>query len=140
MASQLYNSFKVDQANGDIDFTNDNIKVLLVTDQYVPNINTHKKRSDITDEVVGAGYVAGGQAMANINVVQDDSNNRATLDANDNQWTPSTITARGAVLYKDVGSPATDLLIGYLDFGTDIISANGDFDITWDAIGFMTMT
>ncbi len=140
MPTQLYNSFKVDQAKGDIDFANDTIKVLLVTDQYVPNIDTHKKRSDITDEVVGSGYIAGGQVMANIAVAQDDANDRATLDADDQQWTPSTITARGAVIYKDVGTAPTDLLVGYLDFGTDIISVNGDFDINWNAIGFMTQT
>lgn len=140
MATELYNSGKRDIANGLIDFTNDTIKVMLVTNAYTPDIDTHENRDDVTNEVVGSGYTLGGQVMANIAVVKDTTNDRATIDADDNQWTPSTITAGGAVIYKDVGTPATDLLIGYLDFGGDIISDNGDFDINWDAIGFMTMT
>lgn len=140
MATQLYNSYKVLEANGGIDLDTDAIKVMLVTSSYVPNIDTHDFRDDVTDEVVGAGYVAGGKSLANIVAAQDNPNDRATLDGDDIQWAGSTITAAGAVIYRDVGTAATDDLIGFLDFGGDIVSDNGNFDIAWNAIGFMTMT
>lgn len=140
MASALYNSVKVEIARGNIDLQVDDIKVMLVTSTYVQDIDLHNFRDDITNEVVGTGYVLGGQSLAGLAVAQDNVNDRATVDATDNQWAGSTITARGAVLYKNVGTPGTDPLIGYLDFGGDIVSDNGNFDINWDAIGWMTLT
>lgn len=140
MASALYNSVKVEIARGNIDLQVDDIKVMLVTSTYVQDIDLHNFRDDITNEVVGTGYVAGGQSLAGLVVAQDNVNDRATVDATDNQWAGSTITARGAVIYKNVGTPATDPLVGYLDFGGDIVSDNGNFDINWNAIGWMTLT
>ena len=140
MASQLYNSYKVLEANGGINIDTDAIKVMLVTNAYTPNIDTHDFRDDVTNEVVGTGYTLGGKTIGAVTVAKDDANDRATLDAPDVQWAASTITAAGAVIYRDVGTAATDDLIGYLDFGGDIVSVAGDFDIAWDAIGFMTMT
>lgn len=140
MATQLYNSYKVLEGNGGINLDTDVIKVMLVTNVYVPNIDTHDFRDDVTNEVVGAGYVSGGKILANIVVAIDTVNDRATLDGDDIQWAASTITAAGAVIYRNVGTPATDDLIGFLDFGGDIVSDNGDFDIAWNAIGFLTLT
>jgi len=140
MATLVYNAGKRRIADGTIDLDTDSLKVMLVTSAYTPDIDTHLFRSSVTNEVVGAGYTAGGQAMANVAVAQDDTNDRATVDADDNVWPASTITARGAVIYKDTGNPATDNLIGYLDFGSDIVSTAGNFTIAWDAVGFMTLT
>ena len=46
-----------------IDLVNDAIKVMLCTSAYVPNQDAHQFKSDITGEVVGTGYTAGGQAL-----------------------------------------------------------------------------
>ena len=51
MANVLYNVFKRDLMNGSIDLDTDTIMVMLVTSGYTPNIDSHTKRSDITNEV-----------------------------------------------------------------------------------------
>ena len=63
MADVIYNSFKRDIMNGSIDLDTDTIKVMLVTSTYTPNQDTHTKRSDVTNEVSGTGYTAGGATL-----------------------------------------------------------------------------
>ena len=141
MANALYNSFKRDIMNGSIDLDTDTIKIMLVTSTYTPNIDTHTKRSDITNEVSGTGYTAGGATLANKAVTADNTNDRGVFDADDVSWTTSTITARGAVLYKSRGGASSaDELIMYLDFSTDYTSTAGTFLITWNASGILTLS
>ncbi len=140
MASVLYNSFKRDIMNGSIDLDTDAINVMLVTSTYTPNIDTHTKRSDITNEVSGTGYTAGGSALASKVVSVDTTDDEGVFDAADLSWTTSTITARGAVLYKARGGASSaDELIGYVDFVTDRISSAGTFTIQWDTEGIINL-
>ena len=140
MANLIYNSFKRDQMNGSIDLDTDTIKMMLVTSTYTPNQDTHTKRSDVTNEVVGAGYTAGGVALANKTVVVDNTGNTGVFDADDITIATATITARGAVLYKSRGGASSaDELIAYLDFGNDITSTAGNFVITFSASGILTL-
>ena len=141
MANVIYNSFKRDIANGSIDLDTDTIKLMLVTSTYVPNQDTHTKRSDITNEVVGVGYTAGGATLANKTVTVNNTTNLAIFDADDVTIANATITARGAVLYKSRGGVATsDELISYLDFNSDITATGGNFVITFDANGILTIS
>lgn len=140
MANAVFNSFKRDVMNGAIDLDTDTLKVMLVTSAYSPNIDTHTKRSDITNEVVGAGYVAGGATLANPTVTADNTDDEGVFDADDVTWTSSTITARGAVIYKSRGGAASaDELVGYVDFGSDYTSTGGNFTITWAAEGILNL-
>lgn len=140
MADLIYNSFKRDQMNGSIDLDTDTIKMMLVTSTYTPNQDTHTKRSDVTNEVVGTGYTAGGVALANKTVVVDNTGNTGVFDADDITIATATITARGAVLYKSRGGASTaDELIAYLDFGSDISSTAGNFVVTFSASGILTL-
>ena len=140
MANAKYNSFKADILKGNIDLVNDTIRVMLVTSTYVPNIDTHTFKDDVTNEVTGTAYVAGGGALGTKTVTQDDTNDKAVFDAADTQWAASTITARGAVIYKDTTVAATSPLICYIDFVTDKTSTAGNFDIAWDAAGILDIT
>jgi hypothetical protein len=126
MANVLYNSFKRDIMNGIIDLDTDIFKVMLVTSAYTPSMDIHTKRSDVTNEVSGTGYTAGGRALANKSVAADNTDNEGVFDADGVTWAGSTITARGAVLYKSRGGAASaDELIMYIDFWSDQISAHG---------------
>mgnify|MGYP000402675218 CR=1 FL=1 len=64
MASLIYNSAVRDEAVGNIDFDTDTFYGMLVTSTYTPNKDTHTKRSDVTNEVTGTGYTAGGMAVS----------------------------------------------------------------------------
>ena len=137
MANAVFNRFKREIANGGVDLDTDTIKVLLVTSTFTPNVDTHQVLSDVTNEVVGTGYTAGGAALANKTVTQDNTNDRCVFDADDTTWATSTITARAAILYKDTGTPSTSTLICYKDFTTDKTSTAGPFTIQWDATGIL---
>lgn len=133
MASLIYTSCLDDLAKGAIDFDTDTFKTLLVTSSYTANKDTHTRRSDVTDEVTGTGYTAGGVTTA-CSVSKDTANDKVTLTFASPSWPSSTITARGAVIYKSTGTAANDPLVGYIDFGGDVLSSGGTFSISQSVI------
>jgi len=140
MASGLYgitflNALKNDLALDLDDTTADRFKVMLVTSSYTPNFGTHDFKSDVTNEVSGTGYDAGGKSLSSVTLTQ--SGGTITFDAADLTWASSTITARGAVVYDD--SLTDDPLICYIDFGADKSSSAGDFVLTFNASGIFTL-
>lgn len=127
--------------NKEIDLDSDTLKVMLCTSSYTPNQDTHQYKSDVTNEVTGTGYTAGGATLTSVTVAYDGPSNTYTLDAADTSWTSSTITARYAVVYDSTpASDATRPLICYIDFGADVVSSSGTFQITWNASGIVTIT
>ena len=141
MANLIYNSFKVEIQKQVINLETDTIKMMLVTSAYVPNIDTHSKRSDVTNEVVGAGYTAGGFTLANKTLTQNNTNNTGVWDADDIVAPNITLTdCAGAVLYKSRGGLASaDELIYYLEFPSPITMTNGTLTIPFDANGISTL-
>lgn len=140
MANQIYNSFKKDVMIGNINLSADTVKLMLVTDAYVPNIDTHAKRSDITNEVVGAGYTAGGVVLAGKTVTINNTTDKAVFAASNVSIPAVTIAAKGAVLYKSRGGVASaDEIIKYIDFGAVITSTAGNFDIAFDVNGIISL-
>ena len=126
--SLTYTSFYYDICTGAVDLDTDTFKMLLVTSSYTPD-KIHDKRNDITNEVSGTGYTAGGNAVT-VTVAQDNTNSRVTIDFTVTSWTSSTITARGGVIYKSRGGASSaDELVCYLDFGDDVSSSAGTFAV-----------
>jgi hypothetical protein len=142
MASKLYGQFLSQALNKEVDWDTDTIKVALLTNSYTPDQDAHNYFDDVsTYEVTGTGYTAGGITLANKTNTYNSATNVIVLDADDVTWSSSTITARYAVVYD--ASPATNAtkpLIGYVDFGSDQSSSNGNFTITWDATGIVRIT
>jgi hypothetical protein len=129
MASLIYNSFVDDMARGAIDADTDTFKVMLVSSAYSPNKDTHDKRDDVTNEVSGTGYTAGGVTSA-CTVTKDTANDRVTLSFAAVNWASSTITARAAVIYKSRGGASSaDELVCYVDFGADVSSSSATFSL-----------
>ena len=129
MASLIYNSCLDDLSNNNIDFGADTFKILLVTSSYTPDKDTHDKLDDVTNEVTGTGYTAGGATSA-CTVTKDVANDKVTLGFAAVNWSSSTITAAGAVIYKSRGGASSaDELVAYIDFGGDVSSAGGTFSI-----------
>lgn len=136
MANVFYNSAKKKLLDGSIDLDTDTFKAMLVTASYTPDQDAHDFRDDVTNEVSGTGYSAGGATLGSVTLAQDNTNNRAVFDAADTAWASSTITARGAVIYKSRGGASSaDELLCYIDFGADKTSTNGTFTIQWDSAG-----
>lgn len=137
MADTLYNSYNKDVIDGNIVLGSDSFKILLVTNAYTPSSDSDEKRSDVTNEITGGGYPAGGVALSNVTVTRDDANDVVRFDADDAVFSALTNTFRGAVIYKDTGAAATDNLLIYLDFGSDQTSNGGDATINFNANGII---
>ena len=111
-------------------------KFLLVSS--VPSesdLDTFDFRNDITNEVIGTGYTAGGVAATVTVGSVDTTNDRTPVTITDltNAWTSSTISAVGGWLYKVVGSAATDQLVCFVDFGGTVTSTAGNYSVTFTA-------
>jgi hypothetical protein len=142
MPSKLYGQFIQQSFNKEIDWDSDTIKVALLTNTYTPDQDAHNYFDDVSSyEVSGTGYTAAGITLANKTNTYNSSTNVIVLDADDVTWASSTITARYAVIYDATpATAATRPLIGYVDFGSDQSSSNGNFTITWDSTGIVRVT
>jgi hypothetical protein len=122
MASLIYNKFLDYLVDNDI--SDDTFKVALVTSSYTPDKDTHEHFDDVTNEVSGTGYTAGGETVTGT-LTLDTANDKLTLEFASTSWTSATITARGAVYYSSTGTASTSTLIAYNDFGSDVAVTSG---------------
>ena len=106
--------------NAEIDFDTATVKAMLLSSSYTPNQDTHRYKSDLSGEITGTGYTAGGVTLASKTVAYDSTTNTLTLDAADPSWSSATFTARYLVVYIDTGTSSTSPLLTYTDFGADV--------------------
>lgn len=127
-------------ANNFVDFGSETaFKVMLCTSSYTPNQDTHNDKADITNEVSGTGYTAGGATLTSTAISQ--TLNVISWDAANAQWTSSTITARYAIIYDSTEAADADKpLVLYIDFGEDKSSENGTFELNFNASGIFAIT
>lgn len=136
MATIAYNRMLELLARGSIDFDTDTFKVLLTTSGYAENKDTHDFRDDVTNEVTGTGYTAGGNTVT-VSVTLDTANDRVDITLGGTTWPTSTITARKAIYYKSRGGAASaDELIACNDFGSDVVSTGGTFTLNASTLRF----
>ena len=134
MASTNFTNLPRALATAGHNFSSDTMKVLLVSS--IPseaNLDAWANRSDVTNEITGTGYTAGGIAQAYTLDALDATNNRqsVTLTNISNGWTGATISAVGCIVYKNSGSAATDKLISFVDFGGTVAVTAGSYGITY---------
>jgi hypothetical protein len=131
MASFLFNSLLRDESIGAVDFDTDTFRMSLHTSALAANKDTHDRFDDMTNEVVGTGYTAGG-AVTSVSVgAVDTANDRVDITFGAVSWPSSTITARYGIIRKARGGLASaDELVAQIDFGSDIISTVGTFSVT----------
>lgn len=117
-------------AQGAIDLDTDTFKIMLTTSTYTPNQDTHDFRDDVTNEVTGTGYTAGGATLTGVAVTYDAASNEVRISWADPTWASSTITARTAVIYKSRGGAATaDELVAFCTNDADVSSTAGTFTV-----------
>ena len=122
----LCTSFKVALLNGEIDFsadTSQTFKLALFTSSATLDATTTAYST--TNEVSGTGYTAGGNTLT-IAANPASSGTTAFLDFADTTFASSSITARGALIYKSGGG---DPAIAVIDFGEDKQTSSADFVI-----------
>ena len=130
MPSMIYHSALRDLVTGAIDADSDTFRAMLVTASYTPDKDAHDQRNDVTNEVTGTGYTAGG-AVAALSVSIDTTNDRVEIALGAVSWPSSSLTARGLVYYKARGGASSaDELLAYIDFGSNVVSDAGTFSVT----------
>jgi len=121
MANALYGLGRDAFLNGNIDFSDDTIKMALVSDSYTPALNTHDFWNDVSANVVGTPQTLSGKTTA-LGV------------ANCSDVTFSAVaggsTVAYIVLYKDTGVSSTSQLIACYDTATGLPLETSGADIT----------
>jgi hypothetical protein len=137
----LYNDFKEQLLSKVHDLTNggDTLQCTLHTG-YTPDIDAHviwaTAGVSSTEYGTADGYTAGGAVLANQAVVQDNTNDRGTLDFDDVTWaalgalTPA--TPSHAILWNNTPAGPVDPLIGYVVLGTTATDGN-NYTLQWAA-------
>ena len=127
-------------ARSNLDFSGNTFKVMLTTSAYTPDQDAHDYRDDVTNEVSGAGYTAGGAAATVSLGAYDASGNLTPIVVTDVTWAAATITARTAVLYKSRGGASSaDELVGYITFSGDVSVSTGTLTLDLPATGIATL-
>lgn len=136
MASGIYNRFKANILNKEVDMEADTVKIILLNNSHSFTA-THNTYSQVSANELSTanGYTAGGATLAGKAVTQ---NTTTKWDANDAAWASSSITAYHAAIYDD--THATDDLVCSIDFGGAVTTSSGTLTIQFHADGIITVT
>jgi hypothetical protein len=136
MASGIYERFKANVLNKEVDLEADTIIVMLMDNSHAFTA-THNVVGDVdTNELPTAGgYTQKTKALTTKAVTQTAT---TKFDADDTAWTSATFSAYHAVLYDD--TVGTDDLVCSFDFGGVKTVTAGTFTIQWHANGIITLT
>jgi len=137
----MYGPALASLAAGEIDFVGATVKAALTASTYTPNQDTHDYFNDVTNEVTGSGYTAGGVTLTSKTATYSSGTNTLTLDAADPSWaTVSIAEIRFVVFYVDTGTPSTSPLISYMDFEANYAPSAQSFTVTLPGTGICTFT
>lgn len=114
------------------------VKLLLVTDSESPNFDTHNFRDDITAEVTGTNYTAGGTTLTTTELAI--SSGVLSYDSADPSWASSTIAnaMAGVAYFARGGASSADELIFLSDFVTAVSTTNGTLLVQVHSSGWWT--
>jgi hypothetical protein len=151
----VYNIGKYDMMRGQISVSADasakSLFVILLSASYTGDIDAHTRYRDLSAHEISVadpgrtvGYSSGGQCLSGTPVCTvDNTNDWAKFDADDITWVSSTITARYLAIVKIRAAGANkenDNILGYIDFGSNQSSSNGNFTIQWNTNGILLLT
>lgn len=106
----------------------DTYKIALYTNAATLDEDTTVYSS--TNEVVGAGYVAGGATLSGFSTAI--GSGKAWLNFDDPSWASASFTARGALIYNSSQGNKSVMVIA---FSGDITVSGGTFSVDLPASG-----
>lgn len=125
MANALFAKGKEHIAKGDVDWLNDDIKLVFIDhDDVTPDPDTDEFLSDISAGIVDTSGNFAGKSCTN-----------GIYDADD--IVVSSVTGdqfESVVIFKDTGTPATSILIAFFDVmsGLPCTPDGTNITVTWD--------
>lgn len=141
VTATVYGKVFIAAFNKEIDLDSDTIKAMICTSSYTPS-QSHDYKDDITNEIVGTGYTAGGVTLTGVTNTYNTGTKVWKFDANDASWGPgATFTGRYIVYYDSTpGSDATRPLLSWVDFGSDVAISAGTLNDVLNALGIISLT
>lgn len=97
-------------------------KILIVSTSYTFNRFNQTWLSDITGEVTGTNYTAGGKAILPT-YVRSTANDNWAVTWPEVTWPSSAITGAGAIIYRNTGTPSTSPLLAYNNFDGSVFTS-----------------
>lgn len=147
MASFVYTRALFQLANGDMDLTGDDIRVLLVKESGNTTTDTEADTTFLDQfttlgELSATSYVR--KALANELITEDTANDRAEFSADATVvWSPlggaSNDTIGALILYKHVTNDTDSIPIAYIEL-SDTTTNGGDITVSWNAQGILQYT
>jgi hypothetical protein len=128
MPNRASNNIKNLLVSGDIDFTSDTLKIILMASGYAFNPDTHDEYADVSASELptGSGYTAGDKTLANVTVTRDDVDDRIEITCDNPSWVASGGSigpTPGAIIYDETATG--DPIVGYIDFLTEFTQLDG---------------
>ena len=129
MANVMSNHCKYQLAVGNINFSTDSFKMLLMASGFTFNKDTHATYSDVSTSELGEayGYTQNTKVMtASPTVTEDDTNDRCSVVWADVIWAAtggSIGPTPGAIIINDTTSD--DSVVGYIDFSSEQTATTG---------------
>lgn len=120
----------------------DEMWCMLVTSSYIFSPNAHKFKSVVTGEIIGSGYVAGGQKITTSTSLYDSPTKTLRIPAGNLAWPTVTFSgAVGAITYmKPAGFPDNAMpLVTYIDFGEVVNRVDQAFYLNWPSTGVLKL-
>lgn len=120
-------------------WTGGTVKAALFGVDYDPASHADTYADAAQYEASGAGYTAGGVALANCTVERDTNGTTIRFRADPALWSDLTITARWLIIYDSSGDGQ---MIAYARFATgyDLTSEAGNgLQIFWSAAGIISV-
>lgn len=125
MANAIFTKGKEKILSGQINFSTDSLKAVIVSSAYAPSLSTHEFLDSASASVLGSAVTLTGKSVAGGVFNADDINIQAVAAG---------ATAKAVVVFKDSGDPATSPLLLYIDQvgGFPAATNGGDITIQWD--------
>lgn len=131
--------FGVNSPNRVVNFSSDNIMIMLVSDQYTLDAADHTVYSDVESyEVTGTNYTKYGEPLANPSVTE--TSGEVFFNGDTVTWLqdPNGFDdARYAILYKKASTDNTSTLIACVDLGGNKSNQGDDYSIQFDNAGLI---
>lgn len=118
------------------------LKVMLIDDTWVYGQDTAEYVSEVTGEVTGTGYTAGGATVTGVAAAYNAASHALTVTAGNVTWdaTGGSLAAARAVWYIDTGTPSTSPIVAVWDFDGTVTATAEQFELIPGAGDLLTVT
>ncbi len=124
----ISNHAKYQLGLGNLDITNDTLKIILMDDTFAFDQDTHATLADVTANQLATanGYTQDDKTLTGVTAAENDTDDKATWTFDNATWTASggSIGPTGAYVIYDE-TTADDTVIGCVDYGTDYTISDG---------------